>query len=236
MPEGGARRPGLKIMRSADRFITEADGIVTRHCFSFGNHYDPSNVGFGALHAVNDEWLAPGAGYNTHHHEDAEIVTWVLEGALHHEDSTGNGGIIRPGQVQRLSSGSGVEHGERNASETEPVRFIQMWLAPDLDAGAEPAYAQVDLDLSPGKLIPTLSIRNADAQLSAARLDEGQQVTIPPADLVHLHVVRGSVEVAGHTLGAGDTARLSDTETPGTQVLGVEQAEILVWHMSKAGR
>ena len=235
MPEGSAGLgPGLQIFRSADRFTTEADGIVTRHCFSFGSHYEPANVGFGALRAVNDEWLAPGAGYDAHHHADTEIVTWVFEGALRHEDSTGNGGIIRPGQVQRLSAGSGVEHGERNASETEPVHFIQMWLAPDFDAAAEPAYAQVDLDLTPGKLVHTLSIRNRGARLSAVRLDEGQQVTIPPADLVHLHVVRGSVDVAGHTLGAGDTARLVDAQR--IQALGVEQAEILVWQMSKAGR
>ena len=240
MPEP-APESGLQILRSADRFTTEAGGIVTRHCFSFGNHYDPANVGFGALRAVNDEWLAPGAGYDTHHHADVEIVTWVLEGELQHEDSTGNGGIIRPGQVQHLSAGSGVEHGEHNASEIEPLHFLQMWLVPDLDAAAEPAYDQVDLELPPVKLVPTVSIRNRNARLSAARLDEGQQVTLPAIELIHLHVVRGSVDVAGHTLGAGDTARLTDTQ--GIHVMGVEQAEmqaemqaeIMVLQMSKAG-
>ena len=142
------------MQRSADRFVTTTDDVTTRHSFSYGAHYDPDNIAFGPIIAINEEQVSPGAGYDAHHHADVEIVSWVLEGALSHEDTTGHRGIIEPGTAQRLSAGTGVQHAERNASRTEPLRFVQMMLASEhVD---EPDYASVDVDPEPGVLTPTV--------------------------------------------------------------------------------
>jgi hypothetical protein len=146
---------GLEVRRAADRFVTETAGIVSRHSFSFGAHYDPGNVGHALLVAHNDDVVAPGAGYDTHPHRDLEILTWVLDGGLRHEDSRGETGLVVPGLVQRLSAGDGVLHSERNDAATgASVRFVQMWLRPD-EPGGEPSYAQHDAgpELSSGELV-----------------------------------------------------------------------------------
>ena len=135
------RQPGgLEVRRAADQFVTERDGITTRHCFSFGDHYDPERIRLGPLVALNDEQLPPRTGYATHHHRDLDIVTWVLDGALRHEDSTGRVETVRPGTVQHLTTGTGVDHSETNAGEQaqQPLRFLQVWFA--LDEDVEPAY------------------------------------------------------------------------------------------------
>ena len=126
-----------EVRRSADRFLTVGDGTVTRHSFSYGAHYDPANVRFGPLVAINVEHLAPGSGYPAHRHSDVEIITWVLEGVLRHEDSTGIAGDVGPGVLQRLSAGPGVQHTEVNASATDPLVFVQMMLASDHDGDPE---------------------------------------------------------------------------------------------------
>ncbi len=169
------------VRRAADRFRTESDGIVSRHSFSFGAHYDPANVGHALLVAHNDDVVAPGSGYATHPHRDLEVVTWVLDGGLRHEDSRGNSGLVVPGLVQRLSAGSGVLHAERNDAATgTSVRFVQMWVRPD-QPGGDPSYAQHDAttDLVGGGLVPlagggapvTLGARGA--VLYGARLTDG---------------------------------------------------------------
>ena len=178
----------IDVRRAAERFSTRTEGLVSRHSFSFGAHYDPGNVGFAVLVAHNDDVVEPGRGYDTHPHRDTEIVTWVLEGSLVHEDSHGNAGVIHPGLAQRMSAGSGVLHSERNdePGAQTPTRFVQMWLRPD-EPGLDPSYQQHDVSavLSAGAgLQPVVSgiagldaavrIHTSGAALHVARLDSGE--------------------------------------------------------------
>ena len=230
----------LEVRRAADRFVTETDGIVSRHSFSFGAHYDPADVGHALLVAHNDDVVAPGAGYDTHPHRDLEIVTWVLDGGLRHEDSHGAGGLVVPGLVQRLSAGSGVLHSERNDAATgASVRFVQMWLRPD-EPGGDPSYAQHDAgtDLASGELVTLaghgtpVSLRARGAVLHAARPRPGGTVELPDAPAVHLFVARGSAEVEGAGLvGEGDAVRLEHAG-PRRVVAGTRGCELLAWAMS----
>jgi redox-sensitive bicupin YhaK (pirin superfamily) len=232
----------VEVRTAADRFLTSTPSQRTWHSFSFGEHYDPANVGFGALAAHNEELLAPGAGFDPHPHRDSEIVTWVLEGSLRHEDTQGNRGVLGSGSVQLLSAGSGVTHSERNAAADRPVRFVQMWLTPDRGGGAV-AYEQRDLgtDLASGSLVAAVSGRPQDvgtvrigvrdAVLHLARLSAGQRVRLPVAPYVHVFVARGAVDLEGvGRLAPSDAARLTAagdrrlTATAGP-------AEVLVWQL-----
>ncbi|WP_208322243.1 pirin family protein [Mumia sp. ZJ430] len=228
------QRPA-RVIRADERNETRRDGITTRHSFSYGDHYDPDNVAFGPLRAVNEERLDPGAGYASHQHSDVEIVTWVLDGALAHEDSTGTRGVIRPGEVQHVSARTGVEHTERNASATEPLRFLQMMVAPSADELADPdpgapTYRQWDLQGARGYLLDVLRLREG-VTLHAALLDAGDVVALPEDGLVHLHVTRGSVDVAGTVLDAGDAVRVSGAGPLGVKALA--SSEILAWHFAE---
>jgi redox-sensitive bicupin YhaK (pirin superfamily) len=215
-----------EIRRSSDRYVTETAAVTTLHSFSYGAHYDPQNVGFGPLIAINEENVAPGAGYDPHRHADVEIVTWVLEGALDHEDTTGHRGTIRPGTAQRLSAGTGVQHAERNASATEPLRFVQMMLASEhLDA---PEYGSVDVVAEPGALVPAVSVQ-APAELFVLHLDAGQSITVPGAARSLVHVTTGSVHLDGETLEAGDEARLTDGSAYDLSASG--PADALIWQV-----
>ncbi|MGW4195830.1 pirin family protein [Streptomyces sp. NPDC005004] len=199
-------------------------GIDSRHAFSFGPHYDPDNLRFGALIACNEERLAPGAGFAEHPHSHTEIVTWVAEGELTHRDSTGRASVIRPGDVQHLSAAAGVRHSERNEG-TEPLVFVQMWLAP-LDSGGEPSY-EIVRDLAEPYAVP-----GAGASLRVLRPAAGERTALPDAPLLYLHVVRGEVRLAdgtGGTLGPGDSARITDARGP--ELAGVTEAEVLLWSM-----
>lgn len=228
MPE-----PAVTVLRADERYVTRSPGIVTRHCFSYGDHYDPDNVRFGPLRAVNDELLEPGAGYEPHRHADVEIVTWVLDGTLEHADSAGNQGMVRPGAVQYLSAGSGVEHTERNASEERPLRFVQMMVDPSAGAlrsdPVPPVYVQHGLDGARGRWLRALTVRPG-VVLDIALLDRHDTVALPEDEDLHLHVTRGSV-VLGATgaLRAGDTARL--TSPPATALRAEQEAEVLLWHL-----
>ena len=210
-----------EVRRAADRFLTVAAGLRTWHSFSYGAHYDPDNVGFGALQAINVEHVSPGAGYEAHRHADVEIVTWVLEGALAHHDTTGADGVVRPGVAQRLSAGTGVEHEERNASDTEALVFVQTMLRSD-HAG-EPRYASVEVagtGLQDGVDVA------APARMLVARL-EGDALELPPAPRSLLHVTRGAVRVDHVELTAGDELR---TDVPVGTLAGTGEA--LVWLLS----
>lgn len=229
----------LEVRRAAGRFTTEADGRTTRHSFSFDRHYDPANVAHAVLVAHNDDRLAPGHGYPSHPHRDVEIVTWVLEGSLVHEDSRGNGGTVRPGLVQTLSAGSGVLHSERNDAPgaDRPTRFLQMWLRPD-EPGLDPVYDQAEVALT-GELVPLVSggtadaparIRAGGATLHGARLPAGRSVRLPDAPYLHLFVARGGVDLEGAgRLDEADAARLAGGG--GQRVTAVADAEVLVWEM-----
>jgi redox-sensitive bicupin YhaK (pirin superfamily) len=231
--------PAIDVRRAADRFTTSTGGRTTRHSFSFGEHYDPGNVGFAVLVAHNDDLVAPGHGYDTHPHRDLEIVTWVLEGTLVHQDSRGPGGILHPGVVQRLSAGTGVLHSERNdAGARVPTRFVQMWLRPD-EPGVQPSYAQHEVGDVSG-LMPLVSgIRGLDAAvgigtsgaaLQIAGLAPGRSVALPDAPHLHVFVARGSVTLEGAgPLEEGDAARF--TAEGARALTAVTAAEVLVWQL-----
>ena len=216
------------IRRAVARFRTEADGVSTSHSFSYGAHYDPDNIGFGPLVAINIERIEGGRGYDLHHHADVEIVTWVLEGALLHEDGTGHRGVIRPGTAQRLSAGTGVQHSEQNASLDEPLVFVQMMLRSDHDA--EPEYAQVDVDNEPGVLAPAVDV-HAPAQLFVVRLNAGQSVTVPAAPRSLVQVTSGSLQLDDATLAEGDEARLADQGE--YDLRASSAASALIWQLQR---
>ena len=228
----------IEVRRAADRFTTEADGRTTRHSFSFDRHYDPANLGFGLLLAHNDDRLRPGHGYPAHPHRDVEIVTWVLDGALVHDDAEGHHGVIRPGSVQSLSAGHGVVHSEV-AAEDGPVRFVQVWLSPD-EPGTAPRYCLADAGRLDGRLVPVASgipgveaaapVGNRRTALHVARLGAGKSVTLPEAPHLHVFAARGALELEGAgRLEEADAARLSDDG--GRRLTATDAAEVLVWEM-----
>ncbi|MEU6404578.1 pirin family protein [Streptomyces sp. NPDC046985] len=214
------------VRRAAERYRggDAAAGIDTRHAFSFGPHYDPDNLRFGALIACNEERLAPGAGFDEHPHSHTEIVTWVVEGELTHRDSTGRETVIRPGDVQCLSAAAGVRHVERNAAAV-PLAFVQTWLSP-LVPGGEPRYDVVRgiADSTP------YAVPGAGAALHVRRLAPGQRTALPAAAHLYVHVVRGEVRLEQKSLTAGDAARLTDSSGRAA-VRGVTAAELLVWEL-----
>jgi hypothetical protein len=229
----------IDVRRPDERFRTRLDWLDSRHSFSFGHHHDPTNTGHGLLLVSNDDVVAPGGGFATHGHRDMEIVTWVLSGALAHRDSTGTDGVIRPGEAQRMSAGRGIRHSEMNASDTEPVHFVQMWVRPDT-AGVEPSYEQIDVSdaLAGGDLVPVASgqghdgavrIHQRGAVLWAGRLPAGATVAVPDGRHVHVFVALGSAELEGAgSLPRGAAARLTDAGTP-SLTAGADGAEVLVW-------
>ena len=242
--------PQVDVRRAEERFKTRLGWLDSKHSFSFSRHYDPANTHHGLLLVNNDDIVKPGTGFETHPHQDMEIVTWVLQGSLVHQDSEGHTGVIYPGLAQRMSAGTGILHSEKNDSwrlsgeaHTDPVHFVQMWVVPD-ESRITPGYEQLEIDheLLSGRLVPVASgmpghegaaavrIKNRYAALHAARLQPGQSVQLPEAPFLHLFVPRGSVTLEGAgQLAAGDAVRF--TATGGQQVTAVEPAEILVWEM-----
>jgi redox-sensitive bicupin YhaK (pirin superfamily) len=222
----------IEVRAPGDRFLTRAEGRTTWHSFSFGAHYDPANVGFGPLVALNDELLPPGTGYDDHPHRDAEIVTWVLSGALRHRDSAGHDAVVGTGEAQVLSAGSGVVHSEVSAS-GGPTRFVQCWLRPDT-ADLAPSYATARPDVR-GALVVLASgdaaglpIHVSGASLSAAALEPGEQVLLPPARRLLVFVATGELLLGGRALPAGGEARL--LEEPSQQVTATTpDTRVLVW-------
>ena len=213
------------------RFVTRAEGRTTRHSFSFGSHYDPRNVGFGNLVAHNDERLPPGTGYADHPHSDLEIVTWVLSGALRHTSTVGSG-VLGPGEVQRLSAGSGVVHSETAAGDAE-TRFLQAWVRPD-DSALDPDYRAGEIRLGAGWTCVAdsagdgvLGIAARGTSLHAADLAPGERLALPDAGLLHVFVASGDVMLAERRLQDGDAARLVDEG--GRVLVGEARAHVLVW-------
>ena len=239
IPQPGPNRlmGTIDVKRAADRASTRIGWLDSWHSFNFGSHFDPTNQPHGLLIVSNDDRVAPGAGFGTHGHRDMEIVTWVLDGALEHRDSAGNHGVLRPGLAQRMSAGRGIQHSEMNASADEPVHFVQMWVVPDR-AGIEPAYGQRDKshELDAGGLVAivsgkghegAISIHQADAAMWVARMQPGDEVTLPDAPFVHVFVARGAVRLPDRQLDEGDAARLF--EAGPIWVAADRESEIIVW-------
>ncbi len=231
----------VDIRRAADRAITSTSWLQSRHSFSFGDHYDPANTHFGLLLANNDDIVSPATGFDKHPHRDMEIVTWVLEGELAHQDSMGNHGVIYPGLAQRMSAGSGILHSEMNPSTSRPVHFVQMWIAPD-QAGITPGYQQHDFgsQLGCGALITiasgipgrdaAITLHNRGAALHCARLDSGDTIDLPAAPFLHVFVAHGDLTLEGATaIATGDAVRLTDAG--GRWLTAQQPCEVLVWEM-----
>jgi hypothetical protein len=225
--------------------VSTADGVEQRHCFSFGEHYDPDNVGHGRLLVSNEELLASGTGFDDHPHADAEIVTWVLSGSLVHQDSTGHRGVVYPGLAQRMSAGRGIVHAERNnavGDAVPPAHYVQMWLRPD-HSGTVPSYAQREVDRADltGGWVPVVSGHEPDAVVSVGAEDCTLWVTVlapdvtrllPAAPFVHLYVARGELQL--ETVGpleAGDSVRL--TGEAALSATASSDAELLVWQLGR---
>jgi redox-sensitive bicupin YhaK (pirin superfamily) len=218
----------MSVQRSGERFAggDPSAGIESRHALSFGAFYDPDHLRFGPVLACNEERLAPGAGFGEHPHSHTEIVTWVVEGELTHRDSDGRTTVVRPGDVQRLSCGSGVRHEERNEG-GDPLTFIQMWLTP-LEPGGDPGYEIVHgiADSTP------YAVLAAGALLHVRRLAAGERTAVPDAPGVYLHVVRGEIACGGEELGPGDAARITGSQ--GLDVTALTPAEVLMWDLNSA--
>lgn len=229
----------IDIRRSSDRFHTKAGWLDSKHSFSFGRHHDRNNTNHGQLLVLNDDRVAGGTGFDTHPHQDMEIVTWVLDGELEHKDSEGNRGLIYPGLAQRMSAGRGIWHSEKNLSKDADVHFVQMWVLPDTEA-INPGYQQMDINdqLAAGGLVPVasgqghdsaISLQQKDAVLWAARLQPGERIDVPAAKFGHLFMAKGKGQLeANGPLGTGDAVRLTRSDKL-SLVADDGGAEVLIW-------
>jgi quercetin 2,3-dioxygenase len=230
----------IELRKADQRGRGEHGWLSSRHTFSFANYYDPQQIGFSDLLVINDDRVAPGRGFGKHPHRDMEIFSYVLEGALEHKDSMGTGSVIVPGDVQLMSAGTGVTHSEFNHSASEPVHFLQIWIAPNVK-GAQPRYEQKNiadaekrgklrLILSPDGADGSLPLRQ-DARVHAGRFDgaETAQLELAADRYAYVHVARGSVSVNGVALGVGDGARIRN-ERALTFSAG-DDAEVLVFDL-----
>ena len=231
----------IDIRHAEERGTANFGWLDSRHTFSFGDYYDARQMGFGPLRVINEDRVSPGQGFGTHGHKDMEIISYVLEGALEHKDSIGTGSVIRPGDVQVMSAGTGIRHSEFNHSKTEPVHFLQIWVVPDREDIA-PRYEQKtfpDVDKRRKlRLVGSSDGRDGsvvvhqDVRLFAALLNSGEQVThaLQSGRKGWLQVVRGSVTMNGHDLDAGDGAAV--TEEPALAVTAkVDATEILLFDL-----
>lgn len=225
----------MTLRRASERGHANHGWLDTYHTFSFAGYYDPAHMGFRSLRVINDDRIAPGAGFGTHPHRDMEIITYVLSGALEHKDSMGNGRIIRAGEVQYMAAGTGVQHSEFNPSDSEPVHLLQIWIQPE-QPGAKPRYQEKSLGpASAGELHLVASkdgrnhsiAINQDADLFVVRQGRGNQLVhhLRPQRYAWLHLAEGAAVVNGQTLRAGDAAafsgdcRIEVSATEASQVL-----------------
>jgi redox-sensitive bicupin YhaK (pirin superfamily) len=213
-----------EVRRSSERGHANHGWLESHHSFSFADYFDPQHVEFGPLRVINEDRVQPGAGFATHGHRDMEIISYVLAGALAHKDSMGNGSTIRPGDVQRMSAGTGVRHSEFNASPTELLHFLQIWIQPSVE-GIEPGYEERRFDTaekrgrlaliaSPDRAAGAVLIHQ-DARAYAGLFDGAEQATLEvrPGRLIYVHVARGAIRVNGTALDTGDALKLMDEMT-----------------------
>ncbi len=230
----------MQLRKAADRGVAEHGWLSSRHTFSFADYRDPSEIGFSDLRVINEDRVAPGQGFGTHPHRDMEIFSYVLEGALAHSDSMGTGSKILPGDVQLMSAGSGVTHSEFNGSKDEPVHFLQIWIVPN-QTGGKPVYQQRHFDeadkrgrlrliISPDARDGSLRIQQ-DTNVYAGLFDgdESATLTLDKNRHAYVHVARGSVELDGAKLEAGDGVRLRNPQT--LKLAAGKNAEVLVFDL-----
>ena len=231
----------MTIRRSAERGHADHGWLDSFHSFSFADYYDPRHMGFGALRVINEDRVAPGMGFGTHGHRDMEIISYVLDGELAHKDSMGNGSVIRPGDVQRMSAGTGVRHSEYNHAADRTTHFLQIWIEPEV-TGIAPSYEEKRFDAaekrgrlrliaSPDGALGSVRIHQ-DVRVYAGLFDgaEAARLELDPRRRVYLHVARGKVEVNGQRLAAGDALALQ--EVASLSVDKGREAEVLVFDLA----
>ena len=231
----------ITLRQSSDRGHANHGWLDSYHTFSFANYYDPNHMGFRALRVINEDWVQSGKGFGTHRHRDMEIITYVLDGVLEHKDSLGNGAVITPGEVQRMSAGTGIMHSEFNPSQTEAVHLLQIWILPDRQ-GLQPSYEQraFGLEERQGKL-RLIAARDGregavtihqDVDLYSAVLQKGDRVSyqLQPNRYGWLQVAKGEVSLNGNALKAGDGVALSEAES--LKIGTNTGAEILLFDLS----
>ncbi len=231
----------ITLRKAQERGHANHGWLDSNHTFSFANYYDPKHMGFRALRVINEDRVSPGMGFGTHGHRDMEIITYVLEGAIEHKDSIGTGSVIRPGEVQRMSAGTGIQHSEFNHSKTDPVHFLQIWLLPERE-GLPPSYEQHNFSpaKTPGKL-HLVAARDGreeavtvhqDVDLYAAVLKEGDRIShsLKPQRHAWVQVARGAITLNGLALDTGDGAAISN-ETD-VVIEGTIDAEILLFDLA----
>ncbi|TWA79649.1 hypothetical protein FBY14_12918 [Azospirillum brasilense] len=231
----------ITIRNRDERGAVNMGWLNSKHSFSFGHYYDPAHMGFRALRVINDDHVIPGAGFPTHGHADMEIVSYVLDGALEHKDTLGTSSVIRPGEVQRMSAGSGIRHSEYNASKKDPAHFLQIWILPD-EEGMVPGYEQKAFEREEKqgrlRLVGSRDGRDGsvtihqDVDLYATLLDEGDSVTheLRPGRHAWVQVARGQVRLNGTVLKEGDGAAISKEES--LTLDGVVSAEVLLFDLA----
>lgn len=230
----------IQIRPAAERGHANHGWLDSHHSFSFADYYDPKHMGWSVLRVINDDRVAPGMGFGTHGHRDMEIVSYVLSGTLQHRDSMGNGTLIRPGDVQRMSAGRGVMHSEFNPSQAEQVHFLQIWILPAV-RGIDPGYEQISfsddekrgrfrLVASPDGRDGSVTLHQ-DAAIHAGLFDRGEaaELSLAPGRAAYVHVARGAVTLNGIALNAGDGARIENEA--GLRVEGVEAGEVLLFDL-----
>jgi hypothetical protein len=229
-----------EIRRSDERGLADHGWLMSRHSFSFADYFDPDHMHFGPLRVINEDRVAPGGGFATHGHRDMEIVSYVLAGALEHKDSMGTGSVIKPGDVQRMSAGKGVLHSEFNASKSDPVHFLQIWIIPDV-TGIAPEYEQKHFAAAEkrGRLrrVAAKDGREGavkihqDASVYAGLFDGAEAATLAlaPGRKAYVHVARGSISANGTALSAGDALKLSDADA--LKLERGQDAEVLVFDL-----
>ncbi|MEM7251115.1 MAG: pirin family protein [Pseudomonadota bacterium] len=235
----------FKIRRANERGEADLGWLYSQHTFSFGEYYDPEHMGFGTLRVINEDRVQPGKGFGAHGHQNMEIISYVLAGSLEHQDSLGNGSIIEPGDVQRMSAGTGVRHSEFNPSHTELVHFLQIWILPERE-GLEPSYEQIQFSEaqrrgrlrligSPDGRDGSVTIHQ-DVGLYSALLSPSEVVIheLSPERNAWVQVARGSVIVNGANLEAGDGAAVAETNE--LTITAVAETELLLFDMRGAAR
>jgi quercetin 2,3-dioxygenase len=231
------------VRHKQERGVTETSWLDSRHSFSFGEYYDPANMGFGPLRVINEDFVKPGAGFDTHGHANMEIITYVLSGALEHKDSLGTGSTIRPGDVQLMSAGKGILHSEYNPSDTEEVHLLQIWIMPK-ETGTRPSYQQTSFDpaefrnrlrlvVSSDGAEGSLTIRQ-DARLWVSRLDADKSLALEmePNKKYWLQLAHGKITAGGRALEAGDAVGF-EGETGGIAALAQDDAEFLFFELPR---
>jgi len=230
----------ISIRRSAERGYADFGWLKSRHTFSFGNYYDDKNMGFGPLRVINEDRVEPGRGFGQHSHQNMEILSWVLDGALAHKDSIGTGAIIVPGEMQRMTAGTGIAHSEFNNSSKEPVHFLQIWILP-ATSGLKPGYEQRSFSAKlDGNLFLVASadgrdgsvLIHQDVDLYVARFAADADLThqFRPGRIGWLQVARGSVELDGQSLEQGDGAAIEGLSS--IKIEALEDAEVLLFDMA----